>query len=357
MFNNLTIKSKISGTYSVDFIAVLSKQLSQINDNKSIFIIDKNVLELFSENFMLIKSSSRLVIIESGERNKTIEYCQIVIKELIELNVRKDDKLIAIGGGVTQDIVAFISSILFRGVSWVFFPTTLLAQCDSCIGSKSSINFDSYKNLLGTFNPPKHIYIYSGFLNTLSESDVRSGIGEMLHYFFTDGITLAKEITDQISEIISDRSRLGNFIKSSLNIKRKIIEIDEFDESIRHIFNYGHTFGHALEAITNYSISHGQSVTLGMDLANYISMKLELLDPISFQLMHEILQKNTPEFEFTDDNISNYLHALSKDKKNKGDKIGCILTKGPGKVEKKYIDNNDWLRETILEYSNFLQTK
>ena len=357
MFNKLTIKSKISGTYSVDFIAELSKQLSQINDNKSIFIIDKNVLELFSEDFMLIKSSSRLVIIESGERNKTIEYCQIVIKDLIELNVRKDDKLIAIGGGVTQDIVAFISSILYRGVSWLFFPTTLLAQCDSCIASTSSINFDSYKNLLGTLNPPKHIYIYSGFLNTLSESDIRSGIGEMLHYFFTDGITLAKKITDQISEIISDRSSLENFIKSSLNIKRKIIEIDEFDESLRHIFNYGHTFGHALEAITNYSISHGQSVTLGMDLANYISMKLDLLNPISFQLMHAILQKNIPEFEFTEDNIFNYLQALSKDKKNKGDKIGCILTKGPGKLEKKYIDNNDWLRETILEYSFFLQTK
>ena len=357
MFNSLIIKSKISGTYTVDFITDLNKQLSQLNDNKSIFVIDKNVLNLFPESFKLIKSSSRLVIIESGERNKTIEYCQFVIKNLIELHVRKDDRLIAIGGGVTQDIVAFISSILFRGLSWEFFPTTLLAQCDSCIGSKSSINFDSYKNLLGTFNPPKHIYIYNEFLNTLSESEVRSGIGEMLHYFLTDGITLAKEITDRISEIISDRSRLEYFIKNSLNIKQKIIEIDEFDESIRHIFNYGHTFGHALEAITNYSISHGQSVTLGMDLANYISMKLELLNSHDFKLMHKILQKNIPEYEFTDDNIFNYLNALSKDKKNKGDKIGCILSKGPGKVEKRYIENNEWLRKTILDYSNFLKVK
>ena len=357
MFNSLIIKSRISGTYKVDFINDLNKQLSQINDNKSIFIIDKNVLNLFPESFKLIKLNSRLVIIESGERNKTIEYCQFVIKNLIELHVRKDDKLIAIGGGVTQDIVAFISSILFRGVSWEFFPTTLLAQCDSCIGSKSSINFDSYKNLLGTFNPPKHIYIYNEFLNTLPESEIRSGIGEMLHYFFTDGINLAKEITDQINEIIFDRSRLEYFIKNSLNIKQKIIEIDEFDESIRHIFNYGHTFGHALEAITNYSISHGQSVTLGMDLANYISLKLELLNSHDFKSMHEILQKNIPEFEFTDDNIFDYLNALSKDKKNKGDKIGCILSKGPGKVEKRYIENNEWLRKTILDYSNFLKAK
>lgn len=357
MSNRLIIKSRISGTYEVDFIADLNKQLNQINCNKSIFIIDKNVLSLFPESFDLIKSSSRLVIIESGEKNKTIEYCQYVIKKLIELHVRKDDRLIAIGGGVTQDIVAFISSILFRGLSWEFFPTTLLAQCDSCIGSKSSINFDSYKNLLGTFNPPKNIYIYNEFLNTLSESEVRSGIGEMLHYFLTDGVTLAQEITNQINEIISDRSRLEYFIKNSLNIKQKIIEIDEFDESIRHIFNYGHTFGHALEAITNYSISHGQSVTLGMDLANYISMKLELLSFSEFKLMHQILKKNIPEFEFKDDNIFNYLKALSKDKKNKGDKIGCILSRGPGKVEKQFIGNNDWLRKTILDYSIFLKAK
>ena len=96
MFNSLIIKSRISGTYKVDFITDLNKQLSQINDNKSIFIIDKNVLNLFPESFKLIKSSSRLVIIESGERSKTIEYCQFVIKNLIELHVRKDDKLIAI---------------------------------------------------------------------------------------------------------------------------------------------------------------------------------------------------------------------------------------------------------------------
>lgn len=151
MYKSLIIKSKISGTYRVDFITDLRHQLCLIESN-SIIIIDKTVLDLFSDDFN--KLDLRFVIIESNERNKTLDYCQNIIRNLIDIGVRKDDKLVAIGGGITQDIVAFISSVLFRGVNWVFYPTTLLAQCDSCIGSKSSINFESFKNLLGTLTPP-----------------------------------------------------------------------------------------------------------------------------------------------------------------------------------------------------------
>ena len=352
MFDDFKVSSKIVGTYSVKFVDDLSNQLLSLVENPNvIFIVDEKVIHLFSQNFDVIMPSARIVRIESNEQNKTINYCQEVIRDLIKLKVRKDDCLVAVGGGITQDIVAFISSILFRGLEWEFLPTTLLSQCDSCIGSKSSINFDSLKNLLGTFNPPSNIYIYKGFLNTLTESEIRSGIGEMLHYYFTEGIELADEITSQISELLSDRSKLGYFIKNSLRIKKKIIEIDEFDQSIRHIFNYGHTFGHALEAITHYAIPHGQAITLGMDLANYISLQLGFINSIQFDQMHLILLRNIPSFEFTKANISDYVNALSKDKKNKANKIGCILTKGTGKVEKQFIDNDEWLRQTILTYS------
>ena len=119
-------------------------------------------------------------------------------------------------------------------------------------------------------------------------------------------------------------------INESLRIKKKIIEIDEYDESIRHIFNYGHTFGHALESITKYKISHGQAVTLGIDLANFISFKLGYISESLFLKIHKILGKNKPEFYFNNNNIKSYLNALSKDKKNKGDLIGCILLKKIG---------------------------
>ena len=352
MFDSLIIKSNISDSYSVNFINNLNSQLEILAKNeKYIFLIDTNIFNLYHENFEKIESEIRLVNIDSSESNKTIDYCQEIIRKLMKLNIRKDEKLVAIGGGITQDIVAFISTILFRGIDWVFFPTTLLAQCDSCIGSKSSINFDSFKNLIGTFKPPVEIFVYKGFLSTLNEAEIRSGVGEMLHYFLTEGILLANQITENINEILEDRSKLDFYIKNSLRIKKKVIEIDEFDQSIRHIFNYGHTFGHALESITNYSISHGQAVTLGIDLANFISFKLLMLAESDFEDMHDILRKNMPVFEFDENNVSDYMNALSKDKKNEGNKIGCILNRGSGKVEKYFLENNEWLRQTILDYS------
>ncbi len=352
MSNSFSVSSKVRGLYHVYFIEDIKESFVTITkENNLIFIIDEKVSILFKEELSIILSNCRYILIKSSEGNKTINYTQEVIRELLKVNVRKDDTLIAIGGGITQDIVTFIASILFRGLEWKFYPTSLLAQCDSCIGSKSSINFDQYKNLVGTFNPPSEIFIYAGFLNTLSESDIRSGIGEMLHYYFTEGISLAQEVSDKFYELLTNRNILLYFISNSLRIKKNIIEIDEFDTSIRHIFNYGHTFGHALEAITDYSIPHGQAISLGMDLANYISLQKQMISKDQFDEMHAILVKNIPSFTFTKNNLDSYIDALAKDKKNKGNKLGCILTYGAGKVEKVFVDIDENLRKLILDYS------
>jgi 3-dehydroquinate synthase len=352
MFKPFEVQSKVVGSYSVTFIDDLKAQLSEESKNgDSIFVIDEKILSLFKKEFDEVLGNARIVSIVCEEKTKTMDYSQEVIRKLIAMNVRKNDKLIAIGGGITQDIVAFISSILYRGVEWRFFPTTLLAQCDSCIGSKSSINFDQFKNLIGTFNPPSKIFIYNSFLITLTESEIRSGIGEMLHYFFSNGIDLAQEISDQYDLLLVDRSKLPYFISNSLRIKKRTIEIDEFDTSIRHIFNYGHTFGHAIEAITHYAIPHGQAVSIGMDLANFISLNMGILSESDFEIMHKILIKNIPSFKFSTQNLDEYCNALARDKKNKGNKLGSILCKGPGKVEKIFIDIDDNLKNIILKYS------
>ena len=352
MSDSFSVSSKVRGLYYVHFIEDIRSSFKGISERKNlIFIIDEKLVSLFTEEISVIMSGSRYILISCSEVHKTINYAQEVIRKLIKVNVRKDDTLVAIGGGITQDIVTFIASVLFRGLDWKFYPTTLLAQCDSCIGSKSSINFDQYKNLIGTFNPPSEIFIYSGFLNTLTESEIRSGIGEMLHYYFTEGINLAQEVSDKFYELLTNRSILPYFISNSLRIKKKIIEIDEFDTSIRHIFNYGHTFGHALEAITDYSIPHGQAISLGMDLANYISLQKQMITKNEFDEMHAILVNNIPSFKFTNNNLDGFVNALAKDKKNKGNKLGCILTYGAGKVEKVFIDIDENLRKLILDYS------
>jgi 3-dehydroquinate synthase len=344
------VRSKIKDSYQVfqaEDLKVLIDWLS--TESANIFVIDRKVADYFSTALAGLENA-RFIHIDADEFNKTMDYAQEIIRKLIRLDVRKNDNIVAIGGGITQDLVAYISSILFRGIEWKFIPTTLLSQCDSCIGSKSSINFDQYKNLIGTFNPPSAIYINSDFLSTLSESEIRSGIGEMLHYFFSDGFELADEVGQRFDELLVNRGALSYFISNSLRIKKTIIEIDEFDIDLRHIFNYGHTFGHAIEAITNYSIPHGQAISIGMDLANYISLKKGLLSQEDFNRMHTVLIKNLPAFRVTKENYDSYVGALSRDKKNHGNKLGCILSRGPGKLEKVFTEMDEAFKEIVLDY-------
>lgn len=353
MFNSLVISSKVRGNYTVKFIDDLKRELSRFADcDDYVYIVDRHISNLFAAELSCIFQRCRFIVIDCKEENKTLEYSQALIRMLIDKNIRKNDQLIVIGGGIAQDISCFVASILFRGVNWIFYPTTLLAQCDSCIGSKSSINFDQIKNLLGTFNPPSEIYIYPGFLNTLKENEIKSGIGEMLHYFFSDGIDIAKDVSEKYDMLLTNRSLLPYFVQQSLKIKKRIIQIDEFDTSIRHIFNYGHTFGHAIEAITQYRIPHGQAISIGMDLANFISMSRGMINEDIFSEMHDILIKNMPVFKFDQDNIDRYIVALSKDKKNKGDLLGAILTSGPGKLSKVFLKMDESFKTVILQYSS-----
>src|SRR5271157_5866279 len=142
------------------------------------------------------------------------------------------------------DITAFVASILYRGLEWSFFPTTLLAQGDSCIGSKTSINLGDKKNLIGNFYPPSSIYIDTAFLESLETDDIKSGIGEMLHFYYYANSSYIDKLIGNYIHAISNRSTLIEYIRESLSIKKSVIEIDEFDKGERNKFNYGHTFGH-----------------------------------------------------------------------------------------------------------------
>ncbi|WEK19662.1 MAG: hypothetical protein P0Y49_00640 [Candidatus Pedobacter colombiensis] len=350
MSDKIVIKSKFK-EYDVEFIYDLTDHLLNNFDESAVLVIDSHVYAIYKNELSAVTEKFRTVFLAPEESAKTVDYAQEIIEKLLDCTVRKTDTLVAIGGGITQDIVAFISSIIFRGVNWVFYPTTLLAQADSCIGSKSSINFKKYKNLLGTFNPPNHIYIYPVFLKSLSESEIRSGIGEIMHYFLNDDLEKAERLMAVHQEILKDVSIIVPFIKESLLVKKAIIEIDEFDTNIRHIFNYGHTFGHAIEAITNYAIPHGQAVSIGMNIANYFSLEKGMITKEVFLKMYELLKLNMPEFKITNDNIDIYCGALSKDKKNVGAKLGCILTEGPGKMKKCFMEMDDAFKTSLLDYS------
>src|SRR3990167_3022561 len=289
------------------------------------FIIDKEVASLYSKQLEKILNASSVLLIEATENNKSLEQFPAYIEHLVKNKIRRNHLLIAIGGGIIQDITCFLAAALLRGVDWWFYPTTLLAQADSCIGSKSSVNCSGAKNILGTFTPPKHVFIFTEFLDTLNPIEVRSGIGEMLKVHAIDNASSFDCIAKDYDSLLTDQKILLHYLRRSLKIKKMIIEQDEFDQNIRNIMNYGHTFGHAIESATEYKIPHGVAVTIGMDMANYIAHQYNITEEMHFDRMHPILKKNYHHFIDHLVPIESFILAISKDKKNMGqNEIGAI---------------------------------
>lgn len=336
------------GTYDVFFTDHIP--FEDVIKKDDIVIIDKKVLYCHEELFNSYIDSSQIIEIEAEEEQKSYLGIAPIMEEVISRGFRKNNSLIAIGGGITQDIVAFMSSILFRGVSWRFIPTTLLAQCDSCIGSKTSINFMSYKNQLGGFYPPKEIYISPVFIESLDQREIKSGLGEMLHYYVVGGENDFAFFEENHQSAKMDPAVMQKMIRKSLEIKKQYIEIDEFDRKERQVFNYGHSFGHALESVTDYAIPHGIAVSIGIDIANYIAEKKGMLDSGVRVRIRNVAKEFWEAEHISNIVLSDYIGALKKDKKNEGTKLGVILCSNYGKLAKYFIDADDGLRESLRDW-------
>ena len=314
-------------------------------------IIDKKVVELYKAPLSSLLNHHSVLIIEAKETNKSLESIPNYVSYLVEKKIRKDDVLIAIGGGIIQDITCFLAATLLRGLNWYFYPTTLLSQADSCIGSKSSINCGDSKNLLGTFTPPNKVVIASEFLNTLEERDIRSGIGEMLKVHGIDGIESFDDISSKYNQLFYESDIMMHFIRRSLEIKKEYIEIDEFDQGARNIFNYGHSFGHAIEAATNFTIPHGIAVTIGLDMANWLSPQISNGTIKHYERMTKKKKKNYYGFEDIDIPIDLFMNALSKDKKNEGiGEVTLILPDEKAIIKKGRYTNDDSLLSLCKHY-------
>ena len=336
--------------YKVKFIEDSSSVLDNEIKDGDVIIMDQKLKDLYPMLTAAIPDNNVLIDIDAHEKQKSYEALIPIINKLIESGFRKNHRLIGIGGGITQDITAFTASIMYRGVDWIFFPTTLLAQGDSCIGSKTSINFGAYKNQVGGFYPPNRIYIDLNFLDTLSSADLQSGLGEMSHYFVVSSEEDFKKYKQNYTPALSNKTVLANMISKSLEIKKSYIEIDEYDQNERQVFNYGHSFGHAIESLTNYTIPHGIAVSFGMDMANYISVKMELLKPEIRNEIRELLEKIWEGYNIKNIDIEKFCNALAKDKKNVGKELRLILCKGYGQVFKAPVKNDLKLKNWISEY-------
>ena len=262
------------GIYTVEFDDACIEGFADWDFDTTHFILDRKVAQLYQEQLQPILEAPSVLLLDALETNKSVEKLPDYIEFLVDKKIRRNHTLVAIGGGIMQDITSFLAATLLRGVEWLFFPTTLLSQADSCIGSKSSINCRGTKNILGTFTPPQKIYLSTTFLTTLELRELKSGVGEMLKVHAIAGPHDFQSIADDYDGLFSDSETMMKRIRRSLEIKKEYIEKDEFDKGPRLVFNYGHSFGHAIESATGFAIPHGIAVSIGCDMANYCAAKL-----------------------------------------------------------------------------------
>ena len=349
--NSLVVKSG-QDTYEALFVNSAIDELIGISHHKRIFVLaDSNVVDHHSEFIEMVSNIATVIIpINPVENSKQLVEIPNYINLLLDAEIRRGDLLVGIGGGIIQDITGFIATIIFRGLNWIFIPTTLAAQADSCIGSKTSINLGHRKNTLGTYHHAEKIIISTEFLRTLSMREIRAGLGEMLKVHAIEDKSKFDEIASNYSVLLNLKGDLTRFIYQSLEFKRKKIEIDEKDQGPRLVMNYGHSFGHALEAASNFEIPHGIAVSMGMDIANYISVKIDFGKKDDFNRMHSILMKNSYEFWNKSIEKSKFSKALLADKKNTLDSYVFILTDKLGVPSVKKVSMDVDIDKLVFDY-------
>lgn len=358
------IKSKYSDIFigrSIwgNFVDLLTKD----KFTKVLILIDQKIYKLFffqlkeiKKNILNQKIGVGFVFLDAKEGTKTIHFYLKCLNFLLKNQFNKNSLIVAIGGGIITDLAGFIAGTFYRGISYISVPTTLLAQVDSCFGGKVGINDLKYgKNLIGMFYHANNIFIDSLFLKSLSIHHFLTGVSEIIKYSIIYDVTLFSFLQENIKKImLRDAFILEKLIFFSIKIKQKVIEKDLTDSSIRKILNFGHTIGHALEAASGYSLSHGEAVSIGIFTESRIAYKLNILSYnhlISIKSILSLFSLPTSFPSFV--SISKFLFHLSYDKKNKGKKIAISLPKCIGRMKK--FKNNYCLFFSKKKIAKFIE--
>lgn len=348
---SIPVRSR-NGAYLVHSGADLRTALSNCREGGQAWLLaDEAVVRLQGE---AVRSAfpevDRVLAIEASEENKSYERLGPIFTWLLSTGFRRDSILVALGGGIIQDIASFVATVIMRGARWRLVPTTLLAQCDSCIGAKSSINIDRFKNQLGSFHAPCDIHLVPDLLRTLPDEALRSGFGEIVKFHLLEGDDLWRELGDRIRW--DDHAALPGLVRRSLLIKRRYIEEDEFDRGVRNLLNYGHTFGHAFESATDFAIPHGIAVALGMSAATFISERLGLASTGHHAEVEAVLARlyGDSAGHLRVELLDRILAAMGTDKKNIGGATFVILTRGPGRMEKVKVDLHNQIRPLLATF-------
>lgn len=307
-----------------------------------IYIADKKLIKIFPEKF-----PKNTIAVDAGEKNKNIFTVLKLLKEIKKLKADRRTVLVGVGGGSVLDIVGFCASIYLRGLKWIAVPSTLLAMVDACVGGKTGVNFDGIKNQIGTFYNPSKVEIDMDFIKSLPEKDFKDGMAEMIKHGLIADREFLFFLKNNSEEILKKNGKiLKKIIKKSQNIKTEITKGDFREEHNRKILNYGHSFGHAIESASNFKISHGEAISIGMDWINRWQIykknnskkmieiqnevrKVLTIFNLNYSIRQKILQKIIKQ------------KLLYTDKKVQGDKIDIVVLNkiGEAQILKVKIDS------------------
>lgn len=333
--------------YNVRSIKKLD-QYEKILNNANFIIIDEKVEDIYP-----IKNRQNKFIfsLKAKEDNKNMNTVLELIDLFIKNNISKGSKVVAVGGGIVQDIAACACALFRRGLPFIYMPTTTLGQLDSCVGAKCAVNTPLAKNILGLFSAPREVIIPTFVIKTMPLVDHRAGLSEMLRLCLTASDKAVKHYSKLLPFILNPRDldddKFNEALELSLSIKKSVVDFDEYEKDVRRSMNYGHTFGHAIEKLVNFKIPHGLGVLLGIHIANNFSKDINLMEEEDFLKISTAIKCTLKGIEgdfqyLLDIKPTDIVEQFKFDKKGDGESVPLILIKNPGNMifYKYFFKNN-----------------
>jgi 3-dehydroquinate synthase len=305
--------------------------------DKLVIITDPAVKRLYGDTLKrsLTSEGFAVVILEvpEGEEQKSLEAAGRLYFELSNLYAERTTPILALGGGVIGDLTGFVAATYLRGVPLVQIPTTLLAQVDSSIGGKVAVNHGQLKNKIGAFYQPRLVISDISVLRTLPAEEFTNGLAEVIKYAVIDNKGLFTYLEENLDKIkLLDAIVLEEIVSRSVKIKAEVVGKDERDFGLRHILNYGHTVGHAIESTSHFEIEHGKAVALGMLAAGRLSNRLGMLGEDELFRLKSLIQKAGLPTELPSLKVEEMMRVIKHDKKVFGGKVRFALPRSIGDI-------------------------
>ncbi|MBN9376923.1 MAG: 3-dehydroquinate synthase [Chlamydiales bacterium 38-26] len=342
-------------------IQITSEPLSQLsfllkkNYSQAVLISDTSVFSIYGREYLHLLHklpflSILPITIPPGETSKNWEIAYDCWNKMHQAHIDKQAIVISLGGGVVSDLTGFIAACYMRGLDVIHIPTTLMGMIDAAIGGKTGINLESGKNIVGIIHQPKCVLIDPNFLETLPQKEFIASLAEVIKY----GIILSPELfefleTNTQNILEKKPNTLRTIIEVCCQLKAKIIKVDEKENNVRAILNFGHTFGHAIEASTQYrQYLHGEAVAIGLSCAFYTSHLLGLIPRDLIHRLHQLLDHLQLPYSLPIDiTPETLIQAMYKDKKTSRGVLQLILLKALGEIEVKTRVTSDLVIQAL----------